>query len=347
MSFNRPTKPMRGFTLIELLVVIAIIAILIALLLPAVQQAREAARRTQCKNNLKQIGLALHNYHDIYGRFPIGAQECGGANCPGGAGPANLEMYGWGAAILPQIDQGPLFNQLRIGDLHMTEVLADVNLRNLLQSPIAGFICPSDTSPTHLMFGGQMNGGSGRHMNGNSGVGTGFRVAKSNYVGNCGYNDVARANANGQRGIFQRAASFKFRDITDGTSNTIAVGERTTRCAAGAWSGNRNPTGSGAQGADYTLGRTSIPPNHPNNGSHQCTEGFDSPHVGGVQFLFCDGSVTFISENIDYNLHINATDRVRDGNTPNRTGWGTNVTSQLGTYQKLGNRDDGQPVGEF
>lgn len=150
-----------------------------------------------------------------------------------------------------------------------------------------------------------------------------------------------------QRGVFQRRSSFKMRDITDGTSNTFAIGERTTRCASGAWSGNRNPAGGGPQGADYTLGRVSIPPNFDNNGSHRCTEGFDSPHVGGVQFLFCDGSVTFISENIDYNLHINATDRVRDGNGPTRTGWGNNVTSQLGTYQKLGIRNDGQPVGEF
>ena len=90
-----------------------------------------------------------------------------------------------------------------------------------------------------------------------------------------------------------------------------------------------------------------MPINFPNRQGHRCTEGFDSDHVGGAQFLFADGSVHFLSENIDYNLHINATDRVRDGNDPNRTGWGGNVTSALGIYQKLGNRDDGQPVGEF
>lgn len=193
MSSRRHPKSMRGFTLIELLVVIAIIAILIALLLPAVQQAREAARRTQCKNNLKQIGIALHNYHDIYGQFPIGAQDCIASNCP--EGPGDYEMYGWGAAILPQIDQAPLYNQLQIGDLHMHDVLEDTNLRPLLQTSIPGFICPSDPSPSHLMSGGQMNGGNGRNMRGDAGAPGNFRVAKSNYIGNCGYNDVDQTAA--------------------------------------------------------------------------------------------------------------------------------------------------------
>jgi len=326
----------RGFTLIELLVVIAIIAILIALLLPAVQQAREAARRTQCKNNLKQIGLALHNYHDIAKMFPIGAQD---------AGP-NEEMWGWGAAILPMIDQAPLYNQLQVDKLRLREVLDDTNLRSFTQTILEGFICPSDPGKS-LMSGGRMNGSSGRHFNGNSSVNNQFRVAKSNYIGSCGYNDVNQVTENRTRGIFHRRSTFRMRDITDGTSNTIMVGERTTFCACGAWVGNRNPTGGGPQGADYTLGRTSIPINMPDNRSHYCTEGFDSKHVGGAQFLFCDGSVHFLSENIDYRLHINAMDRVRDGNSPGRTGWGANVTSQLGIYQKLGNRDDDQPIGEF
>lgn len=190
--------------------------------------------------------------------------------------------------------------------------------------------------------------GQGRHFNGVSGIGNTFRVAKSNYVGNCGYNDVSRrSDERHLRGVLHISKSYKMRDITDGTSNTLLVGERTSYCASGAWSGNRNPTGGGWQGADYTLGRVSIPINHPSNAAHNCTEGFDSQHEGGVQFLFCDGSVHFLSENIDYNLHINATDRVRDGNGPGRTGWGANVTSRLGIYQKLGIRDDGQPIGEF
>ena len=326
----------RGFTLIELLVVIAIIAILIALLLPAVQQAREAARRTQCKNNLKQIGLALHNYHDIYNTFPIGAQVAG----------ANEEMWGWGASILPQIEQQNLFNELGVGDRRMSDVLADANLRVSLQTTLEPFICPSDPAGP-LMSGGQLNGGSGRNMRGNGGAPAAFRVAKSNYIGNCGYNDVNRQNANGKRGVFQVGDNYKMRDIIDGTSNTIAVGERTTFCASGSWAGNRNPTGGGPQGADYTLGRVSIPINIGDNRNHWCTEGFDSAHTGGAQFLFCDGSVHFLSENIDYNLHVNATDRVRDGNGPNRTGWSQNVTNALGVYQKLGIRDDKAVLGEW
>jgi type II secretory pathway pseudopilin PulG len=320
-------------------VVIAIIAILIALLLPAVQQAREAARRSTCKNNLKQIGLALHNYHDTYKMFPIGAQDYPSA-------PANYESWGWGASILPQLDQTPLFQKLQINTLTMSQVLKSTTLRPLLQTPLPVFVCPSDPSGP-LMEGGRVNSGRGRHMNGVSGVGTAFRVSKSNYIGNCGYNDVQRTDNRSRRGVLQRGTAYRMRDIKDGPSNTIMVGERTTFCESGAWAGNRNPTGSGVQGCDYNLGRVSIPINMQDNRAHYCTEGFSSEHVGGAQFLMGDGRVIFVSENINYNLHRNATDRVRDGNSPNRTGWGTNVTSQLGVYQRLGIRDDNQPIGNF
>jgi len=307
----------RGFTLIELLVVIAIIAILIALLLPAVQQAREAARRSTCKNNLKQMGLALHNYHDIYGMFPIGCQDYG---------VANYEMWGWGASILPQLDQAPLFQSLQVNNLTMSQVLTNSSLYPYLQTPLPVFICPSDPSRDNLMSGGQMNGGTGRHMNGVSGIGTAFRVGKSNYP-------------------------YRLRDITDGPSNTFLLGERTTYCAAAAWCGNRNPSGGGPQGADYTLGRVSVPLNIQNNNSHWCTEGFSSQHVGGGHFLMGDGAVRFISENIGYRLHRNATDLVRDGNGPNRTGWRIDIAGDwnyvLGVYQRLGMRDDSVPIGEF
>src|SRR5688500_4365529 len=104
----RPVPRRRGFTLIELLVVIAIIAVLIALLLPAVQQAREAARRTQCRNNLKQIGLALHNYHDVHNTFPMG--YCAGMTYVDGASDTS-PGWSWATYILPQLDQGPLYNQ--------------------------------------------------------------------------------------------------------------------------------------------------------------------------------------------------------------------------------------------
>jgi len=347
MLHLRSTYPSRrGFTLIELLVVIAIIAILIALLLPAVQQAREAARRSTCKNNLKQIGLALHNYHDIFGMFPIGAQDNPNGDADD-SGPADYESWGWGASILPQLDQAPLFEQLNINKLTLNQVLESGNLSALLQNPLPVFICPSDASRTALMEGGSMNSGTGRHFNGSSGIGTAFRVAKSNYIGVCGYNDVNRLAVNEQTGVFQRRFAYQLRDLTDGSSNTLLVGERTTYCAAGAWCGNRNPDGGGAQGADYTLGRVSVPLNLPDNAAHYCTEGFSSTHTGGAHFLMGDGRVIFISENISYSLYPGAADPVRDGNGPSRNTWNLTVTAQLGVYQRLGMRNDGQTVSDF
>lgn len=229
-----------GFTLIELLVVIAIIAILIALLLPAVQQAREAARRSSCKNNLKQIGLALHNYHDTYNMFPMGGYR----------GNTNEESWGWGAYLLPQLEQQTLFDQIQVNNLRLTQVMADPNLRTFTATPLTVFICPSDTGRNGIMDGPRLNSSSGRHFNGLSGVGTGFRVGKSNYIGVCGYGDVSRFDGQTRRpdGILYLNSSIRFRDITDGTSNTFAVGERDYFCHQGAWVGNRNPRGGGPQG---------------------------------------------------------------------------------------------------
>ena len=153
---RHPGPARRGFTLIELLVVIAIIAILIALLLPAVQQAREAARRTQCKNNLKQFGLALHNYHDAFGFFAPS-----GPGLPNGHPNDTNPRVGWQVRILPYMDQAPLFNQLDFGNSAATvwagalgdntrQVLADGKEARTHQVPYA--MCPSDTAPT--MFRG-------------------------------------------------------------------------------------------------------------------------------------------------------------------------------------------------
>ncbi len=274
-----PSARRRGFTLIELLVVIAIIAILIALLLPAVQQAREAARRSSCKSNLKQIGVALHNYHDVHGSLPIGALDQG----------ANNEAWGWGASILPQVEQSPLFENLGVTRRTLRQVLADGTDRNLTRTVLTVYKCPSDTSGDRL---------EDRDFDGN-GAPTGWTVAASNYVGVAGNNDVETINNDG---VLFRNSSVKFRDITDGLSNTFAVGEREEFCKAAAWVGNRNPTGSGWKGPDYTTGHTGegrVINGTTTASNDTCTESFSSKHTGGAQFVLADGSVKFVSENID------------------------------------------------
>jgi len=134
-----------GFTLIELLVVIAIIAILISLLLPAVQQAREAARRTQCRNNMKQIGLALHNYHDVFNSFPPGYV----AKIPNNKTSSERSMFAWGSLILPYIDQGNVYQVLDPGnvltlDQRLLDPVVGPALVAAIQTPLASFRCPTD-----------------------------------------------------------------------------------------------------------------------------------------------------------------------------------------------------------
>jgi hypothetical protein len=222
----------------------------------------------------------------------------------------------------------------------------------LLQTTLEVYLCPSDASRDNLIRGGfGQIAHNGRHMRGDAGAPGSYRVAKSNYVGSCGYGDVCRTNIRAQNGMFHRRWAYGLRDILDGASNTILVGERSTFCGGGAWCGNRNPTGCGPRGADYTLGRTSMPINWQNNNAHWCMEGFASEHVGGAQFLMGDGRVVLLSENIDYHLHRNANDPIRDQANPNRTGWRTDIPGDwnfvLGIYQRLGQRNDGVSTGNF
>jgi len=274
----------RGFTLIELLVVIAIIAVLVALLLPAVQQAREAARRSQCKNNLKQMGLALHNYHDTHGTFPPGwISEIGGnPHLSGGVGPTG---WAWSAMLLPYLDQAPLYNQLKVSDGTAVPAPADIDDLPLLQA----FICPSDDEETTIVdFKGTL-------------------CPKSNYPGvHGGWSGVDEANP---FGVFGKYSRTRIADITDGTSQTLAVGERDSYMK----DGNKPKAatwvvfigGTGYLNVDdlfSTLGRctNAALERYPNA---QRSDAFRSPHDGGVQFLLCDGAVRFISENMDWNLY--------------------------------------------
>ncbi len=353
-----PSRPLcrrrRAFTLIELLVVIAIIAVLIALLLPAVQQAREAARRSQCKNNLKQIGLALHNYLDVHGAFPPGYVNPF-FHTPGmtdqqyaaflASGDTN-NAWGWGAFILPQIEQSATFNILNVGTLTLRQAASDPARLTALQTPLAAFRCPSD--------------GSAPGINATKAIGTGLGVATSNYVGNNTshqWHTTAGAWVNGvpetgpsqwtngnaasaPSGIFFRNSSVKISAITDGTSNTALVGERIWQipnpagspypCAAGNVYGTL--VTNEQSGVHAVLGSGAGPINFQSN---ECNKGFSSPHTGGVHFVLCDGSVRFVSENIDHKPSF-----------PVRLD-ATQIHLIDSTFERLLHKSDGQPLGDF
>ncbi|MEP3479464.1 MAG: DUF1559 domain-containing protein [Fuerstiella sp.] len=303
----------KAFTLIELLVVIAIIAILVSLLLPAVQQAREAARRTQCKNNLKQLGLALHNYHDVANSFPPGWVD---------QGPDADPAWNWTAMILPYLEQSNLYNQLNVGTNPPVPVLDDPVLVALMQQPMTAFRCPSDTGP-------EINSDTNRQLT----VATNISVALTNYVGNAGSNRIERFLPDAD-GVWTQNSKVKIRDITDGTSNTIAVGERSWSLEnfdlrAGVLYMNDTSFANQTEfGGVYSLGSGQTSINCTDD--TVCRRGFSSNHVGGGQFLLLDGSVRFVSENIDH--------------SPDFTSGVPNVDS---TYEQLFGIADGQVIGEF
>jgi prepilin-type N-terminal cleavage/methylation domain-containing protein/prepilin-type processing-associated H-X9-DG protein len=323
-----------GFTLVELLVVIAIIGVLVALLLPAVQAAREAARRAQCNNNLKQIGIALHNYHDTLGSLPSGWIMKA----------ANEAEWGWPAFILPFAEQQPLYEKLGVERRRLWTVVLDTNERTLLQTRLKMYRCPSDNTPP-LSPAGSSGLPCHRHFQ-CSGCDINFQLATSNYMGNFGFfdpNGTAEHSKDVLRtGVFHSNQPCRLRDITDGTSQTLAVGERDFRCRAGVWAGSRNPPGPDMWGSYFIRGRVSIKLNDPRSPPNfcsetSCTEGFGSLHPGGALFLFCDGSVHFLNNNIQYDI---------SGGDPQSPD-GTLNMNQIGVYQRLGMRADGGVVQGF
>jgi prepilin-type N-terminal cleavage/methylation domain-containing protein/prepilin-type processing-associated H-X9-DG protein len=270
-----------GFTLVELLVVMAIIGTLISLLLPAVQKVREVAARTQCMNNLKQIGLALHMYNDTYKHFPPGYMT--GTNADGSdSGPG----WGWGSYLLPFLEQQPLANRIRY-DLDIADP-ANATARTTWL-PI--FACPSDQNQPESFTVYDANGNPI------------CDVAYGSYVA-CNGNGGVSDHAGDNDGAFLRRRTLRIADFTDGLSQTIFIGERSSTMSMTTWTGAvtngivpslRDPLASESAAA---LVLAHCGPHLPNNHLVTDADAFSSGHTPGVNFLFGDGSVHMLFSSI-------------------------------------------------
>ncbi len=333
----------RGFTLIELLVVIAIIAILIALLLPAVQQAREAARRTQCKNNLKQIALAAHNFHDTYNRFPaanlmewhteLGRDNIGGATPALGIHFNNSPSIGVLPQMLPQIEQANLYQSMTTTKGFDDHYFANATVGSYkgantpwfgnaatftaAQTKMPMFECPSDpqVGRDFVLWHRVVPCSSGFVWYG-KGVTADDNLKQTNYVGVGGLIAGGRCNVqwdlNGDslvdvrdtydwRGVFHGSrVKVGFRDMTRGTSNTLMFGEATAGKDVNiSWMGGNFMPSYWQHNNSPGVGNNPVNADE-NDGPYA----FSSFHVGGFQFALGDGSVRFVSENIDENTYL-------------------------------------------
>ncbi|MCH2211050.1 MAG: DUF1559 domain-containing protein [Fuerstiella sp.] len=290
-------RPLRGFTIIELLVVISIIAILVALLLPAVQQSREAARRLTCKNNLKQIALAMHNYESASGILPPGyIHKFGPSGSP--QEQANHAGLAWGTMLLPQLEQTALYDQF-----NAKIPVWDVGNLSPRQTHLPVFLCPSDVYSANTFVVRDETSSPVE------------QYASASYAANWGPSD-ATVNLDdtplNSQGVFYRNSSTRVRDIADGLSNTLAIGERTNGPIPGgtttgghavfetAWSAAVRDVNDPADDHGHmVLFETQFRPNQPGGDD----KGLSAPHNGTAQFALCDGSVRGISENIDGTLY--------------------------------------------
>jgi len=270
-----------AFTLIELLIVIAIIGLLVALLLPAVQAAREAARRIACHNNLKQIGLALHNYHDTLGTLPtgwIGLDPSSGLPWPEGE-----PGWCWAAMLLPFLEQQNVEQQLIHYDFPIIHPVNDAARRQI----IGLYRCPSDTG--EHFFDLEDDNAPGTVLT---------RLVTANYPGVFGISEIEDCEGappgttcKGE-GVFFHLSRTRFADVLDGLSNTIFVGERSSRYGYSTWLG---VVPGGVEAMPRILGIADHPPN--TSGIH--LDDFSSNHPSGANFLLGDGSVRLINEKID------------------------------------------------
>jgi prepilin-type N-terminal cleavage/methylation domain-containing protein len=266
----------QGFTLVELLVVIAIIGILVGLLLPAVQAAREAARRAQCMSNVRQMGLAASNYESAFKRFPSGWVDWEETQKPG---------WSFATALFPYMEQTTEFQQIDF----LVPINAPKNAPRL-QTVIPTFLCPSD--PLQYVF--EIGGEPTSSHNADSGPKL-FRIAKSNYVGVFGTLEIEDVPYKAD-GTFYGNSKTRLRDLTDGTSNTIIMGERGSRLGGSIWHGVIEDV---AEPLTRILGTADHTPNSPIGHF----DDFSSYHVGGAHFVLGDCSTRIISNSIQIEVY--------------------------------------------